>query len=294
MIVLKVIAIILLVLIILILCCLSLILFLPNKYDIYVENYGVLFVEADIDILSIVKIKYDGKLSIYIFGKQLKKRKKLSPKKSKKSIEKDMPIDKDTSINKDMPINKDIPIDKEMSIDKENKTRPMSNTETPKNIDSNIKTDNKKVDNKKDMQEQADISENKTSYKSIVSTMINSEYRNDAIAKAIHCLKQIIQIIKPKQLEFNLEIGADSPDKTGDIMAILGIFCPVYVQHGYISANYIEQGIWGNVNAIGKFNLYQLFKIIMKLILYKPFRIFVKQVIDSKDKELNRNEEKIR
>ncbi|OON90934.1 MAG: hypothetical protein ATN34_01105 [Epulopiscium sp. Nele67-Bin002] len=119
-----------------------------------------------------------------------------------------------------------------------------------------------------------------TDYKQMLKVGYYSEYRNEAFEQMFTTLLQFLRMIMPKRFNFDVEIGAGEPDATGKIMASVSPFYGVYADYGTITGNFSESGVWGNVNIAGRFFVIQLIWIVAGLLLNKPFREYVQQILD--------------
>ncbi len=290
----------------LIVTIIALILFLPNKYDIYVEKWEELIVELDVYILSFLRVQFftrdKTKLKVSIFNKKLYPS---SKKKSKPKVATPKPDDEpQPDIQKKKPKQEEQPNQEEKPKPQEQK-KPSElpkpkiellggldemeldilgiSPETPpvEEVQEEPKTAREKIKVAQTEEElEDDEPEGESKSKQILSTMMKSPYRNATIKKTFICLSKMIKTILPKKLRFDLEYGGDTPDKTGLFVARTSVLLPIYINYGTITGNFINKGIWGSLYMVGKFSLAQLLKLIIMLIFDKDVRKFLGEVLD--------------
>ncbi|MGL4362302.1 MAG: hypothetical protein ACRCSG_03355 [Cellulosilyticaceae bacterium] len=93
-------------------------------------------------------------------------------------------------------------------------------------------------------------------------------------------IKNIFNQIKPKYIFFNVCIGKDNAADTGELIAQLMILYPWLHKYGTVEGNYIQKGIWGDVEVKGSIRLYCFIKIIIKFAIKKEVREYVKIILD--------------
>jgi len=121
----------------------------------------------------------------------------------------------------------------------------------------------------------------KTDYKKVFSTIKNSEYRHDAVSRFVTALKKTIKATAPDKFQFEVEVGAKSAATTGEIIGACAMFYPYYAPYGTINGNFSDEVLKGDAFIKGQFNVATLMLIMLNLIVYKPFRIFTQEILDS-------------
>ncbi|ONI44392.1 hypothetical protein AN641_07470 [Candidatus Epulonipiscioides gigas] len=296
------------------LAILSLILFLPNRYDIYIEKWEKFFLKVHFLLLNFIKINFEivdkeTLLEVFIFTKKVypfKRKVKINNKTSQKtktetsSKRTQNKALKNTKQKPDLssvikPIKATYEFDK---LEEKEGEEFVFDEEFEKNIDFSLLEEFQVIFNydlTKEFEEEFDANfkivfdekieqeQQKFDFKQIVSIIKNSEYRNKAVNKLFYTIKRMIKTIAPKKFQFDLEIGTNSPATTGQIIGLCSIFYPYYIQYGTINGNFESNAILGEIFIAGKFNIATILKILIDLLLYKPCRIFVKEILDSKN-----------
>ncbi|MGL4736844.1 MAG: hypothetical protein ACRCW2_05250 [Cellulosilyticaceae bacterium] len=106
----------------------------------------------------------------------------------------------------------------------------------------------------------------------------------DANRKAFFCavgklLKALWYAIKPHTLRFYLKVGRESPDETGRLIGWLACLIPFYAQYGYIVGDFEEEGISGEGEITGQFNIWCLVRPIIVLALNRSVRAYIHLIL---------------
>ncbi len=116
-------------------------------------------------------------------------------------------------------------------------------------------------------------------YKGLWDVAIDSEYKTVAWSGLYRTLRSIVKIIKPNYIFFDIVLGLNEYEDTGRLIAKISAFAPCYARYGSINGNFTEKGIWGNFEIEGKFNLYQIVRPTIVLILNYSFREYIKEIL---------------
>ena len=177
--------------------------------------------------------------------------------------------------------------EKQIEIEVQGKT-----VKSPKNIKEDKvkpqKTKTKKVKLKK--------TKEKNSNKQKVSFFLkqakefwDSKHRPETIRAIKKCIGAILKTVKPKTLYFDITIGREDPSDTGQLIAKLALFYPLYYRYGIVNGNYEEEGFWGKITTSGAFNIYHIVKPIVILLLNNSVRAYIKLILNSRKDDKHGN-----
>lgn len=101
------------------------------------------------------------------------------------------------------------------------------------------------------------------------------------------CLGRMIKVIWPKAWDFELVVGKGDPADTGECIAGLTMFYPLYYKHGIIRGAYDRTCIEGGFLAKGRFSLGCLLWQVMRLLLNKHVFMWLREIIHLRKEEEN-------
>lgn len=106
-----------------------------------------------------------------------------------------------------------------------------------------------------------DASENRIMYKRVWSRIL-----------------KVLKSIRPRKAEAELLVGTGSPDTTGYLCALYGMFSPVLGKHVSFTADFEEKICNGSIFVKGRITIFTLLVQALKLFFDKQIRIFIKQL----------------
>lgn len=111
-----------------------------------------------------------------------------------------------------------------------------------------------------------------------VKFLYNYSDRQEIQYLTLQLLKDLLNIAKPKYLKLEGEIGFDSPDTTGYFMALGSIF--IFTDYNIsLKGNFDRKIFVAVLDTKGKFRIFSFLKVTIKFILKKPIRSLIKQFI---------------
>ncbi|OON95916.1 MAG: hypothetical protein ATN32_06800 [Candidatus Epulonipiscium fishelsonii] len=286
-------------------------LFASNSYSFIVSKNEIITGEATFKVLELLKVylKYiDGKpsLEIFLINKKLYPRfsKEEKPISSKSQTSKE-----ETVILKDKSAQTKERAGKEAAVlkDKSAQTKERAGKESTASKDKSVQTKEDEIFSSfepleplepLEMPEFPSLEENEIDfekgfkktiekesksafefYKGLWDVAIDSEYKTVAWSGLYRTLRSIVKIIKPNYIFFDIVLGLNEYEDTGRLIAKISAFAPCYARYGSINGNFTEKGIWGNFEIEGKFNLYQIVRPTIVLILNYSFREYIKEIL---------------
>ncbi|ONI40300.1 hypothetical protein AN640_08785 [Candidatus Epulonipiscium fishelsonii] len=286
-------------------------LFASNSYSFIVSKNEIITGEATFKVLELLKVylKYiDGKpsLEIFLINKKLYPRfsKEEKPISSKSQTSKE-----ETVILKDKSAQTKERAGKEAAVlkDKSAQTKERTSKEAAVLKDKSAQTKEDEIFSSfepleplepLEMPEFPSLEENEIDfekgfkktiekesksafefYKGLWDVAIDSEYKTVAWSGLYRTLRSIVKIIKPNYIFFDIVLGLNEYEDTGRLIAKISAFAPCYARYGSINGNFTEKGIWGNFEIEGKFNLYQIVRPTIVLILNYSFREYIKEIL---------------
>lgn len=118
-----------------------------------------------------------------------------------------------------------------------------------------------------------------------IKELWTSPYRPGALRAAKRLLKRLYRHLKPHTLRFGVCIGKDDPAKTGEWIASLTMFYPLYYQYGWIEGNYEEEGLWGEGIIEGRLRLGKVLISFLAFIIDKNVRALIKKIVEVRKEE---------
>ncbi len=118
-----------------------------------------------------------------------------------------------------------------------------------------------------------------------VTEMVFNPFFLPAIKQFFSSGKRLIKYLAPKEWSFELILGKEDHADTGELIAKLSLFYPLYCQHGMISGNYEKKGVWGGFLVEGKFRLWGVLKCILIFLCHKAIRQYLKWILELRREE---------
>ena len=107
-------------------------------------------------------------------------------------------------------------------------------------------------------------------------------YRSKRFEKAkkdvIIYIRQLLRVLKPKQLHGKLHFGFDDPALTGRACGVLALFLPCYDGYFEWFPEFESKCLYGNIYAKGKFALFPICVILIKVVFNKNLIKVLKRV----------------
>ena len=107
-------------------------------------------------------------------------------------------------------------------------------------------------------------------------------YRSKRFEKAkkdvIIYIRQLLRVLKPKQLHGKLHFGFDDPALTGRACGVLALFLPCYDGYFEWFPEFESKCLYGNIYAKGKFALFPICVILIKVVFNKNLIKVIKRV----------------
>lgn len=91
-------------------------------------------------------------------------------------------------------------------------------------------------------------------------------------------VKRLFSIIKPNRLEGRVRFGLNDPASTGEVFGILALFLPFYDGHFVLQPEFETSCIEGNLYGKGKFSLFPIIMLALKVYFNKNLIKVVKRV----------------
>lgn len=91
-------------------------------------------------------------------------------------------------------------------------------------------------------------------------------------------IKRLFSIIKPDKLEGRVRFGLNDPASTGEVCGILALFLPFYDGHFVLQPEFETSCIEGNLYGKGKFSLFPIIMLALKVYFNKNLIKVVKRV----------------
>lgn len=271
---------------------LLIILLAPIRYEVYFEKYDDVEYEAEISYLKWIRgrfVQANGikNHEVKAFGKVFYKNK--GEKIEEESV-------KNTNNQKEKtPIKHEVK--NEVSLPKEIKKGNINTVlHHSKSIQRNKKVETiKKTEIIKKIDPPAAANDIKDetigTVKNAGFTQIKELFLNQAFIKVLQQIlissKYLIKYIMPREWSYEIIIGQEDPADTGELIAKLTMLYPLYYRKGIIRGNYEEEGIWGGFLANGKFRVIGIIRIIVRLLLNKIVREYIKKIIEIRKEERN-------
>lgn len=283
--ILKIVLYVLAVLLLLILFLIGVILFSPIIYNIYVEKYNDLFYEIKIRYLGGIKIDLKKEnniqhISVRCFFKQLYDSSEVVHAEQQEESSHIKTVE-ESQVNT-------VPTQKEKLRKAAGSTLRAASMKHASNAGKRT-ADKWKVEDVKGVREVKGVKdvepirpitadthskEKKRDYKALIC----NEFFYTMLKELIEAVKQCIHYILPYEWSFELIIGLEEPGKTGMLIAKLMALYPFYYQHGNIQGDYERERMDGGVLAKGKIRLIYIIRIIIKVLLKKNTRQYIRLV----------------
>lgn len=241
---------------------LLLILLAPIRYIIEFEKDETIDCQLWIRFLGILKLhlifKDDvGEVEIKCFNRVL------YPKYTKKQVESSEPKEEDTV---------------------KNSTGVATETEPDQYQGEILKKTEKQINEKEvAIVEKVEIEEPvekmREANREVLQTILLDSHTWHAAKIVFKIAKAVLKVLKPYHLYFDLIIGMEDPGDTGELMAKLTLLYPWYYPYGSIQGDFEKEGIWGAVEANGKFRLITFAKLLLIYSLNKEVRRTIKALL---------------
>lgn len=264
------------------------ILFMPVRYEAYVEKYDELIYECQFTYLKWIYGHFslkDGikKHEVRAFGKILYEEKAV-PKKEEKPVH-----DKVASKEQKPQKTKESTIKKHGNIKSEKPTHKVSNIpKVEKKIDIPVaeETQEEVKEIFDESIEEIEAFGKGLKYGQIKDILLDKDvYR--LIKEIYNVFKSIIKYILPREWSYELIIGKEDPADTGECIAKLTLLYPLYYKHGIIRGDFQREGIWGGFLAKGRFNIFGILKRIVRFLIQPVVRKYIKIILDIRKEEKN-------
>ena len=262
----------------------AVVLFTPIRYQIYFEKYEQLAYEVHIRYLPGVKGYFtleDGKKDncFKVFGKVLY---------SEKTKEVSIPLAASDS-HKGKVVKVEPAIQKSKQAAKVEYDKVVAKTETKESIVEGLKGQvQEEVTIKKETKVQEEIEEKVSDLAEQVGQDATKQFSFDLLKErstylflkeSVILLKRLLVVVAPKSWDFEVVIGKEDPADTGECIAKLTMFYPLYYRHGIIKGNYERECLEGGFLAEGKFRLASLLRCLIGYICKPVVRKMIKKVI---------------
>lgn len=116
---------------------------------------------------------------------------------------------------------------------------------------------------------------------SSIKELLSDERFSVFLHSILTALRRVLKTLKPYFIWFELIIGKEDPADTGELIAGLSLLFPWYYPYGMIAGNYDEKGLWGSVQARGRFRLITLVHIVIRLMMHKETREYLYLLINT-------------
>ena len=263
---------------------LAIVLFTPIRYQIYFEKYEQMAYEIYIRYLPGVKghfILEDGRKDscFKVFGKVLysEQTKEASEEQATSSRHKEK-VDKAKQSSQ-----------KNKQVAKVTHDKLVVKTETKEStVEGAEGQAQKKVTIKKETKAQAQVEEKvskavdqleQDATKPLSLELLKERSTYLFLKDSVVLIKRLLRIIAPKSWDFEVVIGKEDPVDTGECIAKLTMFYPLYYRHGIIRGNYERECLEGGFLAEGKLRLASVLRCLIGYICRPSVRRMIRKVI---------------
>lgn len=118
------------------------------------------------------------------------------------------------------------------------------------------------------------ILENIAFYKNL----LQDEQTKGLLQHAFTRLGRILKSIRPRKLKGDILFGTGSPDTTGYVFGIYGMFIPLYGKHMNVTPDFTQAILEGELYAAGHITVFQLLRHGLMLLLDKRLRLLIHRI----------------
>jgi hypothetical protein len=254
--------------VLMLLLLLAFVVFMPIVYETNIKKEEYLHIKANVNLFYFIRMDYSMheemmQTRIFLFGKELKKRKKkvenVKQELSKKAKEVKQEVQEEVKEEVMEEIKKEIP--------KARKETTLTEPSSIKQIDTKSKEDT------------SDGLEDKKTSIGQWKRLWEEPFRKEFIQEVVYVLKVWGRLILPKLCAFHFKIGLEYPDQTGKLLAGLSLLYPYYYRYGHIEGSFDQKGIWGEVQLEGKLSIARFLRPIVRSLFKKPVRKYIQTLM---------------
>ena len=200
---------------------------------------------------------------LYIFGRKYKNKKTPEAKKSENAHKKE-------SIDIKLPVEKTI-----QNEVKQNNEKEIKAVKKKKGFFKFRKNENKKEKSKKDINK-------KEKRQKFLLEVINYPYKRELIDQTVLLIKRSIAAVKPKYFYLNGEVGFDSPNLTGLLLAAVGIVRGFNGMNVDLTGNLEKETLDAELKLNGRTSLLVLIIPTVRYIASRPVRAIIKSYLSKR------------
>ncbi|HUM83868.1 MAG TPA: DUF2953 domain-containing protein, partial [Lachnospiraceae bacterium] len=106
-------------------------------------------------------------------------------------------------------------------------------------------------------------------------TFLSDERTHETLKLALKKIKKLFGHVKPRKLSGNISFGLDDPSKTGDILAAVSMFYPIYGKNLVLNPDFNRKVFEGQIEMSGRIYLFYVAYVALTLLLNKNTKFVI-------------------